>query len=284
VAQGFSCALVESIAESFLDKLTQGCALDRSQCASASRGIGGCIDGGESAGTSHVDGCGYPFGDYVVERTTSATIARTYLNNSPFYINYLGYRNFFTAGAEGFIDYAFEANLATLTPVLADGCTFLFNDNQCSCVQNFCDDSQTTFGFFVDCSVFEGGSVIDGCQPVPQLTENSPLMEILFWLPTALCQAPTGSAPTDGGGDTAPAVAPVEPTATEPDESPAPVVVQETTPSPVPSSEMAIMSPTKAPVDEQGPVVEDPTTSGGSPKMEAGRLCSIIIVVGMTMF
>ena len=200
-----SCPVAESFANEFLNFLIEGCInVDRSQCGLASQcGLEGCQEDVDSSTTSCLDGCSYTLGNYEVSRVATAGLTRVYFQNNnggntELSVNFLGYRNTFLQGAEGTIDYSFEMGVGTLTPAIGGTCHVFFNGQQCFCEQRFCDASQTTVGNYIDCSGVEGGGVIDSCQVVltntlPELTEESSLQDILFWLPMVSCQTPPAS-------------------------------------------------------------------------------------------
>ncbi len=288
VAAYLSCSWAESIAANYLDQLAQGWCGPRSQCGVGSRGVDNCIEGSDPLVKLYNDGCAYTAGNYTVQRQVAASIRTDNSYGYTMYPHSLSYTHWFTAGAEGKIFFFFgSASSTELVPYYGGYCSFQFNDNQCSCVVKFCDDSQTTVREYIDCSDVEGGGVIDGCQALPTLTNESSLFEILVGAP--YCSGDVPYMAPDGGQETTPSPF------TSP-ETPAPDGVQETTPSQdsfietaTPGGVQALtLSPVTSPetlVNEPGPVMEeDPPASVCSPKMAAGRCSMIIIVIGMTLF
>jgi hypothetical protein len=193
-AQDDYCSYAEALARTLLSQYTDSCSADLSACNVPV--CSDCLDGVDSATTGCVDGCSYTSGDYTVERSFTGSYGIGYIDYLAVPIVLVGTAHTFTAGAEGYFFHNYEAvvndDYTTLSAALGGSCQFNFNDNDCPCEQRYCDDSETDYGFFVDCSEFEGGSVIDFCVATGA---SSPLLEILFGVPFVACRAPSDTEP-----------------------------------------------------------------------------------------
>jgi hypothetical protein len=201
-----SCQQTLDLAEVALDQVTRGCLGDSSQCSPSA--CGDCLDGGESLAVECIDGCGYTFGDYQVARGATGSTFVGYLGTSPLFLMLIGYRNYFTKGAEGKVFYSYEPvvgfdsnNQTTLLPARQPDCDYKFNGNQCLCEQRYCTtDPNGLAANYVDCSQYEGGGVVDYCAVInnngstPLLTAESSLLEILLLAPIVACASPSKSA------------------------------------------------------------------------------------------
>ena len=202
LASSQSCEVATALARTYLDQQTRTCLADcdsQSECAPF-----GCIDGGDSYGTSCNDACIHEWEGYKVQRATSASNGVGYLMGNILYINAVGIDHTFVEGAVGTFSYAFEPSLndpTTLQPALGGGCTVIFNGVECPCEQRYCDDTNTLYGNVFDCSHVEGGSYFNPCFP-GELTTESSLMEILFRVPTEVCNmvAISGNGPPASAG------------------------------------------------------------------------------------
>lgn len=204
-AQTITCDQVTALASMLYRQETDTCALDRSVCAGNTQCLPQCIDGGDKFATSCTDGCSYQAGGFSVERHFSASSGFASFMNSAIILMYLGYSHAFAAGAEGYFHYTYEAGVTDdlkTVPAFQGSCLFDFNGNNCLCEQRYCDDLQQYLANYIDCTAFAGGSIINLCFGPPELTTESPLLDILHWLPQALCQ---GGAGGDGGSNSHPA-------------------------------------------------------------------------------
>lgn len=281
-----SCGQAEALASSFLNQMVGVCTLDRSQCAAATS-CGNCIDGGDQFGASCVDGCTYSMGDYTVLRSTGGVSGRAFLVNNEVFLNHVGWTHTFTSGAQGTAGYFFEPAIqteggtVTIQSAFAGSCAFTFNDNDCLCEQRYCDANQETAANYIDCSSFEGGSVVDFCRyildptlPLPQLNDESPLMDILYFLPFSVCQAPAAPAPAP----TPDAAAPTPDAALAPtpdvDAASAPTPDVDAAPAPTPG---AASSPASTP----GSVSSLPGGSSGVLAATSGSSMVLVIVYSL---
>ena len=234
-----SCSQTTALARTLLSQFTDACQLDRSAC-DANSCKSECIDGGDSYSNSCSDGCAYLWNGYAVGRWTSAATAIGYLLNSQLLIIRVAFRHAFQAGAVGNFDYNYEGaftNDAQLAQAFGGTCYFTYNGSPCFCEQRYCDEQRQTYNNYIDCTGLEGGSILDLCRGSPAITTESPLLDILFWLPIVLCQNPTtGIAPTTPAGP-GPAPAPGPGPGPGPEPAPGPGPGPGPEPAPGPGSE-----------------------------------------------
>ena len=189
-AQDDYCSYSEALAITLLSQYTDRCSADLSACNVPE--CGDCLTSANGAGTSCNDGCLYTSGGHTVERSYTATYGITFVGYLLVPIVLAGTANVFTAGAEGYYLHNYNAVISddytTLTPEFGGACQFNFNGNDCLCEQRYCDESQTNANFYVDCSGFEGGSVIDYCVATGDFTESSPLLDIHRGVPLVACR------------------------------------------------------------------------------------------------
>jgi len=177
-----SCAAAEVYAVDAFSALTSS-AWD--ECRSGCSGSTVCddcvISDGRSAYSICNDGCEYTYGGLTVSRYVSAhnSVGLNNFNNYDAYeIWYL--KLAFTKGAYGKIKFTLGGVLST--------CAFEFNDFGCSCSEIYCDEAQQTTNYYIDCSLIEGGTILNFCDPPPTvLTPQSTDLEFLMYLPDLTC-------------------------------------------------------------------------------------------------
>jgi hypothetical protein len=285
-----------------------------------------CIDGSDSFTIGCVDQCvSQAVDEYAVERSSVAGVGVGYLLGAAIPITYQGYTHTFSEG--GVAAGTTLSNLyegvpkadGTSQTALGSSCDFTFNDKACVCTQNYCDTSQTTYGFKIDCSSLPGGSIVNECV-VPTLTADSALFEILFYTPYFPSTCPDDSSggvvnpspvavPTAAVSSPLPVVAPtsvvappvvapttvvtapvVAPTAVPPVVAPpvvAPSVVAAANPPPVPTTAVAPTPGTNTSLPNP-PVGERPFSGSSRPSLAvAGSFGGwstgiVVIVVGVS--
>jgi hypothetical protein len=157
---------------------------------------------GSSYTTSCVDDCNYEYlPGYKVIRTATASAGESNAFGYPIPIvsTTLAYTLTTGGGAVG-------SYVSIDTSGAPDTCTFVFNDEQCLCELRTCggvdnnnsSSSQEATAVYVDCSAFEGGSILDQCSVVPALTAESSLFDILVFTPDLSCNN-TVAPPTTTG-------------------------------------------------------------------------------------
>jgi hypothetical protein len=161
-----------------------------------------CIDSGDITTAVCHDGCTYTLDDtnYQVDRSVIGGHGAVDAGFGLIFQFLITECTYFSTGAED--NYCF---MRDVTPEL-DGsidayveggsCTFTFNDQDCSCEQRYCDETQDSWGYFIDCSGLEGGAVINDCN-APDLSADSAPLEILYWLPWQHCNADQESGTDD---------------------------------------------------------------------------------------
>jgi hypothetical protein len=197
-AQFTNCRYAESIAAHYLSAVTSACLWDRSSCPTGDV-CGDCIFGAQEAvQVTCSDGCPYSLQEYSVQRTVSGVYSlelradsqgRPY--NEPLFA--LEIKHTFTAGpVQGSLEFFFIAlptsdpSIAAL-PAITDQGLFTFNGQQCPSAQNYCDDTRTTTGYEIDCSAFEGGALINFCDPNQFNKESLSVLELLYIIPFRVC-------------------------------------------------------------------------------------------------
>ena len=210
-----SCPAVNTYALSLLQYYTQNCATDRSQCNGNDYNINAnnceCAVGEASAITVCEDGCNYLFGDDLgVWRATSVGVNEYVLNIGSIpttsYDHLIGFTHIlFRAGGQalGKITVGFTPPPPpdNLVPALGGTIYASFNDQECNIQQVWCNDEQTIYNFYIDCSMYEGGAEVNMCdQGQVPLTEESTIMEMALWGPFFACQDPSLLPSGVGGG------------------------------------------------------------------------------------
>lgn len=197
LAQPGTCAQVEPFSLQFLDVLAGNCLTDRSSCSDGTRCE--CNDGdgsGQLALAACTDGCNYFYGTQPIRRVATAGSVRVGNvggGSVPFYSTTIGFRHLFIPNTdEGAMEYYYTPNDQNIrAPAQGRTCSALLDGQNCACSQKFCDDAQETFANIIDCSPFDGGTIIDLCLPPPPISDQSTKMEILFWVPQLICDDPS---------------------------------------------------------------------------------------------
>lgn len=163
-----TCAEAQAFASVFLKQQVEGCADDLSSCYTGMVCPSDfCVDGGDSVVQTCSDACTYSFQDWTVDRSVSGSKAVSNLDIGTFYIYAVTVASSFVAGGEGIYTFTREVvpkSDGTLeTAPLQGFCSMTFNSQDCLCEQRFCDDSQTTYGYYLDCSAFQGGAIMNTC-------------------------------------------------------------------------------------------------------------------------
>lgn len=76
----------------------------------------------------------------------------------------------------------------------------------CSCSEIYCDEAQQTSNYYIDCSLVEGGTILNFCDPTPVvLTPESTDLDFLMYIPDIVCgvaafENPNAMSPQDSIG------------------------------------------------------------------------------------
>eukprot|EP00531_Pseudo-nitzschia_arenysensis_P002658 CAMPEP_0116133744 /NCGR_PEP_ID=MMETSP0329-20121206/10270_1 /TAXON_ID=697910 /ORGANISM="Pseudo-nitzschia arenysensis, Strain B593" /LENGTH=293 /DNA_ID=CAMNT_0003628397 /DNA_START=121 /DNA_END=999 /DNA_ORIENTATION=- len=198
-----TCEAVGTYALGLLHWYTQPCETDRSQCNTQDYSYDTCECAEnsltKSATTFCQDGCVYSFGDnYNLVRAFSVAATETNLMvgslPTPSLTHLIGYVNMLYKGDQylGKISVDFAPDVLggrQNDPVLGGPYHASFNDQACEISQIWCDQAQTDYNFYIDCSTLPGGAIVNMCDGGP-LSEQSSVMELALLGPLYSCWLP----------------------------------------------------------------------------------------------
>jgi hypothetical protein len=257
VAQLATCPIATAVARNSLFKQSYGnCPL---RCYETTQCEEDCLYGASGAVVAGcTDGCVYEWlAGYKVGRTATTSLGEVYYFGFPKTNIFHSEEHTFKAGAVGSFTMLYEGRISSkneLVPVEGRDCEFEFNGNVCACNQIYCNTEPITYAFEIDCSAFEGGSILDLCF-VKELAAESSLLEILYFTPLNYCllwdETP---APTSG-----PALPNMVAPPTNPPENNSAAATN--VPTTMPSAATTKTPPTMTPTAEAAPTTKAPVTS-----------------------
>lgn len=198
-----TCEAVSTYALGLLHWYTQPCETDRSQCSGGDFSYDTCqceansFD--QSAATFCRDGCIYSFGDnYSVIRDFSVTVTENSLGTlaTSSLTHLIGFTNVLFKGTDflGKISLDFAPDVLggrQNEPSLGGPFYAWWNDQECDIQQIWCDDAQTSYNFYIDCSFVSGDyGIVNMCDASP-LTDQSTILELALLGPLYACWLPS---------------------------------------------------------------------------------------------